>query len=359
MSLVDVKGVNYVPVILHNLIDIMSLRSVTLDADGELCGGVIEIPEDGNITKIGFRTGTVTVSDALKISLQTVDEDTGRPTGNLIHADAYGVQASVASNTTYWVSTQNPVAVTRGDIVAPVVEFNSYVAGNLQMLVVFGWHTYSLFPYIFSYTGLTWSLQARYSNFGLEYDDDIIEPVNGAFPALSVGSPSWDANDDPDRRGLRFSVPYNCRISGVYVLIDLDGDTDIELYDNDGVTLLETISLDSNVRGVTSRTILLKSFVTPIELIKNTFYRIILHPTTGTDITLGTFIVTDDGASEAMNALNGGVNFHYTTCHGSPVNEASWTQTATRRPLIGLMIDQLSPTELQDIIVEDVGIQIR
>ncbi len=344
MSLVDVKGVNLVPGFVVRAESFVQRRFFTLDANGELCGAVLEIPKTGNISKIGFRTGTVTVSDAIKISLQTVDDTTGRPTGTLIHADAYGIQASVATNTNYWISLQNDVAVIRGVTVAIVVEFNSYVAGNLVMVsgVQYIPH-YMGFPYVFSYLGAVWAFTAESPNFGLEYDDGVIEPILNVFPAVNATTMSWDTNDNPDRRGLRFSVPYNCRMSGVFANIDLDGDADIEIYDSDGINLIPdgTISLDSNIRSGTSPRPFSRNLITPIELTKDTFYRIVLHPTTGTNMILYYLDVTDDGANEAMNAIDGGVNFHYTTCNGSPSVEGDWTQTATRRPLIGLMINQL------------------
>ncbi len=347
MSLVDVKGVNLVPGFLACPFSGTYALNTTMDAAGELCGSVLEIPKTGNISKIGFRTGTVTVSDTLKISLQTVDEATGRPTGTLIHADAYGTQAGLAANTTYWVSLQNDVAVTRGDIVAPVVEFNSYVAGNLRITRSIGNSGFENFPYVFEYVGSVWTFSSSPPNFGIEYDDGVIEPINITLPAVLALTPSWDTNDNPDRRGLRFSVPYNCRLSGIFALIYLPADANIEIYDSDGTTIIPdgTISMDANLAGSAGAKPIVKILTTPIELTKDTFYRIVLHPTTGTNINLYVLDVTNDGANEAMNAIDGGVNFHYTTCHGSPSVEGNWTQTATKRPLIGIMIDQLESAD--------------
>lgn len=361
MSLVNVKGVNLIPGIMGLIFTgAPASDAIVLDANGELCGGVFEIPKTGNISKIGFRTGTVTVSDTLKISLQTVDTSNGRPTGSLFHADAWGTQAGLVSNTTYWVSLQNPVAVTRSNTpVAPVVEFNSYVAGNLQISTsVTKFSAYTLFPYTFKYIGGVWTLVRFIPNFGLKYDDNVIEPIISVFPAVGITTLSWDTNDNPDRRGLRFSVPYNCRASGIFALVDLDGDADIEIYDSDGTTIIPngTISMDANLRGTISASIISRNFITPIELTKDTSYRVAIHPTTGTNVQLYALDVTDDGAVKAMNAIDGGVNFHYTTCHGSPSVEGDWTQTLTRRPLIGLMIDRLESADypVNSDVVSDV-----
>lgn len=344
MALRDVGGVNLVPGLIARAESAPVIVQSILDAGGELCGAVIQIPKTGNISKIGFRTVAVTVSDAIKVSLQTVDETTGRPTGTLIHADAYGIQASVSTNTTYWVSLQNPVAVTKSNTpIAIVVEFNSYVSGNLRIIsAIRGFPSADIrFPYAFQFLGSAWTFLDDSPNLGLEYDDGEIKPMVLAFPAIATSTISWDTNNNPDRIGLRVSVPYNCRVSGIFALIDLDGDADIEIYDSDGITVSETISLDKDIRSSATNGVFFIYLVTPIELTKDTFYRVIVHPTTGTNIVIYYLDVTNDGAVEAMNAIDGGVNMHYTTCDGSPSAEGDWTQTATRRPLIGLMIDQL------------------
>ena len=341
MSLVDVKGANFIPGFVTRLATFPSLQRAYLDADGELCGCVFEIQRTGNISKIGIRTWNVIQPDTLKISLQTVDSTTGRPTGTLIHADAYGTQTVSAFNVCYWVSLINPVAVSKNDILAIVVEFDNFASGYVQMFYAFSGIINSSFPYCFTFLGGSWSLYDYVPNFGLKYDDNIIEYNNILLPAVASAHIGWNTNINPDRRGLRFSVPYNCRISGVIIPLDLDADADIEIYDNDGTTLLETISLNKNLRGSIKSRPLHRNLITPIELTKDTFYRVVVHPTTDANMGIETLNLTDDGASEAMNALDGGVNFHYTTCHGSPSAEGDWTQTPTNRPLIGFMIDQL------------------
>ncbi len=343
MSLVDVQGMNLVPGITATISAAVGLFRTKLDAAGELCGGVFEIPKTGNISKIGIRAWNVSQSDTLKISLQTVDTATGRPTGTLIHADAYGTQASLSAGTAYWVSLQDDIAVTRGTKVAVVVEFNSYVAGDLEIVRSITNVGNTDFPYTFTFLGSVWALTNTIPNFGLEYDDGTIESISMMLPAAATSTISWDTNDNPDRRGLRFSVPYNCRMSGIFALLDLDADADIEIYDSDGVTIIpdSTISMDANLRGGTGGKYRYRNLVTPIELTKDTFYRIIIHPTTGTNIALYALDVTDDGASEAMNAIDGGINMHGTYCNGPPTVEANWTQEPTRRYLIGIILDQL------------------
>lgn len=345
MALVDVGGVNLVPGIITRVEAAPGEKTVLLDATDELCGAIIKIPKTGNIIKIGFRTFTVAASDPLKVSLQTVDEDTGRPTGTLIHADAYGVRASIVASTTYWVSLQNPVAVTRGTDVAIVVEIDVYTDAFLRIAAaITNFPAASIrLPYMFQFIGSTWGFQDDTPNFGLEYDDGVIEPIIGVFPAVTSGSTLWNSTSNPDRIGQRFSLPYNCRVSGILLPCDLDGDADIEFYDSDGITIIPDgiVSLDKDIRSGASGGVFLVPLVTPIELTKDTFYRTAIHPTSGTNIRLYYLDVTDDGASKAMNAIDGGVNWHATSCNGVPPSESDWTQELTRRYLMGIIIDQL------------------
>ena len=356
MSLVDVQGGVYVPGTMIRFGVSTNTYGTTLDAAGEFCGAVIQIPKDGNLTKIGFRTGTVTVSDAIEVRVETVDPTTGRPTGILIHADAYGIQVSVSANTTYWVELQDPVAVTKSYVpIAVVVKFNSYVAGNLIILhgLTFQSSSVMILPYIFHYIGSTLFSNNLFAapNFGLEYDG-VIEPLAGAFPAIASGAQSWGKNDNPDRHGLALSFPYSCEVIGIFFLIDLDGGTEIEFYDSDGITIIPkgTIVLDKDIKGSTAGVMSIITLTTPIELAKNETYRVVLHPTSTTNISLAHLDVTNDGAVEAMNAIDGGVDWYYTSCNSPPTNITDWTNLLTRRPLMGFLINQLDDGQPRNLV---------
>jgi hypothetical protein len=60
---------------------VSSFVSRLIDATGEKYAAIIQIPKTGTISKIGFRTGTVTTSQTLRGGIETVDAATGAPTG--------------------------------------------------------------------------------------------------------------------------------------------------------------------------------------------------------------------------------------------------------------------------------------
>src|SRR3989337_2191615 len=105
----------------------------TLDAAGEKATTIFPIPADGNITKLGFRTATVTTGDTLKVGLYTVDAS-GDPTATAYKGMVAGTQAVLATeDNTYFNVTLGTQAtsVVKSDKVALVIEYNSYVAGNM------------------------------------------------------------------------------------------------------------------------------------------------------------------------------------------------------------------------------------
>ena len=344
MSLVDVRGYNFIPGLIARVDRHLSLAAVTLDADGELCGAMVYIPKTGNISKIGIRIGTVTTTDTLKVSIQGVDASNGRPDDIIAKS---GTLATPASNTTYWVELSSVLAVTVGQKKTIVVEFNDFVGessdGNLGIVsgIFNSSQRGAAVPYNFSYTGGSWALNYITPNFGIEYDDGTIESILGCWPAIVNSSRSWDMNDNPDRCGLRFQVPYACRLRGAFFVGDIDTNASLILYDSDGTTILETVTFDGDVRGATGSEANYVYFTSTKVLTKDTYYRLIFLPTTGTNISIITLTVTDDGANKAMNAVDGGIYFHLTICNGVPTDESDWTQTLTQRPITRLVVHEL------------------
>src|SRR3990170_6891069 len=162
----------------------------TLDATGEKAAIIFKIPADGNITKLGFRTSTVTTGDTLKVGLYTVDAS-GDPTATAYKGMVAGTQAILATeDNTYFNVTLGTQAtsVVKGDIVALVIEYNSYVAGNM-VITGFGStsSTLSGFPYGDLYT-TSWAKQNNPLFATIEYTGGVYYPTLGIYPAASGGT---------------------------------------------------------------------------------------------------------------------------------------------------------------------------
>lgn len=329
----------------YNLNLSLTITSTTLNADGEYISWIFKAPKAGNISKIGIRVTAVTAADPIVVRLETVDAATGYPSGTLIDSpanEAYGTIATPAATTTYWVSLTAAQTVTLNQLIA-VKATLTFTDGNLTIggHYIYGFGCITGFPYMVTYLDSAYAFIMATQNFGIEYDDGSIVYMENCTPAIATGTISFGSNDSPDRRGLRFKFNVPCSISGAMVSFDCDEATNIILYDSDGVTALETISLDKDVRGSTLTQWIHVPFSQSRTLTKDAYYRIVVNPTTTTDVTLPYIDVTDDGANTAISGMPGGANFHYTTINGAPEAEGGWTNTVTRIPLIQLIIDKL------------------
>src|SRR4030067_2825700 len=152
-----------------------------LDASGEKATTVFQIEESGNITNLGFRTATVTTGDTLKVGLYTLDAS-GDPTATAYKGMVAGTQvvASADDNTYFNVTLgTQATSVVKGDIVALVIEYNSYVAGSMVITGLGSTSTvFSGFPYGDLYTA-SWVKQNNTFFATIGYTGDVYYPTLG------------------------------------------------------------------------------------------------------------------------------------------------------------------------------------
>jgi hypothetical protein len=108
--------------------------SVTIDASGEKFVFVFRAPKTGNLSKATFCISSVITAEDLKVSWQDVDGTTGNPDGTV---DQYRVFAKAGITAATLIQTGiissdgtdggSKRAVTIGDWVACVIEFNSAI----------------------------------------------------------------------------------------------------------------------------------------------------------------------------------------------------------------------------------------
>ena len=317
-----------------------------LDATGEKCAIIIRVPKDGTLHKVGFRTGTVTTGDDLKVSFQDVAA-TGFPDET---ADQYRVVTIADANDDAWFTTGilssdgtdtgTKRSVTKDQEIAIVFEFNSYVAGNLYIahLESLGSSGLELYPYIATKLGAgpTWAKVNSGSSIpaiALEYSDGSYEPI-GTFPIVSVTTQSFKSDTaGADEYAMPFSALFPCRIAGMGCLIDLDGNADLILYE--GTTVRASVSADSDMRASTSTAVLEMRFTTPYSIAANTTYYASVKPTTTTAVVI-TYFTVDSAA--VMDSFDGGQSL----CMRTRLDAGAWSTDAadlTKRPFFWLIID--------------------
>lgn len=127
----------------------LSQQACLMDNTGEYTAMFVTVPESGSITHVVFRTGTVTTSQSLTVTLETVGSD-GNVSGTMYGGSTGGTVASVASNTYYEVALGTPATATAGDLVGVRIAYTSAI-GNLNINSVS--YSSSASGYMVCYTG--------------------------------------------------------------------------------------------------------------------------------------------------------------------------------------------------------------
>jgi len=296
----------------------------------EKYGYVFQVPKTGNINKVHFTIFGITTNQTLKLSLQTVDTSTGKPTGTLYGGSATQT-LTPTKNVTNTVPFSTPAAATAGDFVAFVIEWDS-TSGSLTL-------AYYLrnpsMPCYYKFTSGAWgSVNAGLPNMQCEYDDGTT-PHHGNLPVFTNSSASFHSGSATDERGIKFQIPFPARASGVWIVFSYSSGSanfDLVLYDASS-NVLTSISLNASIihnSGELTRFF----WPTKINISANTVYRLSIKPTQSSQtITMPYWSFTDS----ARRAMFPGASTVYETHR---VDLGSWTDDQTILPVMGLILDQ-------------------
>jgi hypothetical protein len=315
--------------------------NLLIDASGEKIGCVFRAPKTGTLGKVRFFTGTVTTGDTLKVSFQDVDMATGNPDET---ADQYRTIVVANSDDNAWLTTGlittdgtdtgGKRSVTRGDLLAIVIEYDSYVAGNMNVQNTTAILDYGNGAYTCLKTGGTWVKTTNTIGcFELEYDDGTLAYTDTLLPGAGSAT-TIASNTTPDEAALYFRFPVGVTVGGAYVFLDLDAATDVVLYDTDGTTALATVSLDSDVRAGLTANGTMVVFPTEIDLTANLWYFLSIKPTTTTAVGYRRMTVR---ATASMDMFDLGQNAYLATRTDAGV----WGTTTTIRPRASLLVTKI------------------
>lgn len=327
----------------------VAFNSLLLDASAEKAAFILRAPKAGNIARVGFRTGTVTTGDTLKVSLQDVSGTTGDPDGV---ADQFRTVAVADTDDNIWVRTNlitsdgtdggSLRAVTRGAIFALVIEFNSFVAGNLNIAATLG-VTAPRGPWLGgpSYADHFTAAWAKVTTgvpvVAIEYDDGSFAFMGSTLPALTPANTSFNSGTE---NGLKFKLPMACRIGGFWFYGgagNTSSDYTVNLYDSDGTTSLGAVSYDATIVASVGTGAVIGILPSSVSLLANTFYRIGILPAGANTVTLYNITLSSAHGAAILDQMSGGQNFHWTSRAGA----GAWSDDTSRRPFMGLFIDGL------------------
>ena len=305
--------------------NISGWSSMQVNASGEKAAMIVRVPATGDITAVGVYITAVVAAQALSVSLETVDAN-GDPSGSAYGGSTAGSIASPAAGW-YTVTLGAQASATVGDIVAVVVQFSGTV-GDVSVGRV-GCITAHEFPYADLYT-TSWAKSTNTPATTLIYGSTYYP--NAGFPFSGLSQWTLNTGTSPDEVALKFRLPFPARIAGAWVLGWSRGHTTI-LYSAADVVLASKAHPAGAVSDIGTARPGQFLFDAGYPLVKNTDYRLAFRPDNANNNRLQYCDVT---TAAMMAALPGGASFIAST----RADAGAWTDLTTRRPFIGLILDQ-------------------
>jgi len=324
--------------------------TTTLDADGEKAAFILQSKAALTLRKIGFYVSTWTqCTNGLTVRVEEVDPATGDPSGTIWdHEGASENYFDIAIGAVgYYEGTLTADAVIpAGTVFAIVIQFKTFATSDSLVLSVGATSGQSsAFPYTDAYATGAWTKKNQTPLVYLEDSAAAVVRLPQVWPPHSTSGSSYAVANDhsPDEYALVFRLPFGVRCSGFWASLDIDSDVTMTLFScpnqadltvQTGESTLATLTLDKDVRVGTGAGGHTWSWPTPVALTANTWYRLSSAPTSTTHIAV---YYRHVNVAAQMAAYAFGVNMY--EC--SRTDAGAWTLTTTRRPLFGLLVDQI------------------
>ena len=337
MGLVDVSQLTYPePGAFVTWPSFSGNASHQMNGSGHRIGQVFSMLETCTITKVGIRINACASAVTSRLGLYTVDSS-GNPTTTPYGGSNYGT-FTPAANTYSEVTLGTSCSAVAGDIVALVVDFDSS-AGDMFLSANNGTSYSHGLPYSVKYDGSSW---AR-SPFGQLYAGHLYTSDDGGrflatrFPAIwaAVDTIHHNSSSTPDEHANKLTLPFACRVSGLWCLISPGGGADFNAVLYDGTTVLESVSVGSLQVRASGADIKFIMFDTPVEVEGGDIVYASIVPTTTTSLTTQKANLFAAGAATTLG-------FGPNDCRATRTNSGAWTDDATTIMAIGLILDQLS-----------------
>lgn len=319
-----------------------------LNAVNDKMAFVFQCPKAGTLDKAVFEVANVAnqPDNGIRVSFQDVDPSTGHPDGvQDQYRDITGVIATgwqvPGLMTSDGTDTGTKRTVTRGQLIAVVIEFVSFVASDSIAIGWYGFGTHIGFrspPYISNAQTGTYAKDAQgMPMVGLLYSDGTYAVTpNGPHPGIPTQISYNSGTALADEYALRFKVPFKCRMRGVYHVTDADNNPDLVLYDASS-SVIDTMSFVSAIRSSGFGGHYTHLWPNgPHTLDANTVYRISLKPG-ASNVVHWSWLVPSSGW---LAAMPGGVEWYLSR----RVNAGSWTDVQTQVPWASLILDGIEFT---------------
>jgi hypothetical protein len=335
MSYVDIPGRIYWPALWgtgSRANDWSTKTEVVLDGTADRLAFVFHVPKDGTIEGLVFTAGTVTTSQSLDIRLESINPETGHPTGELIATGTSGTQATVASNSQYLVALGTTYAAQAGGKLAFVIQFTS-TAGNLAIA---SGHSNNeilaqIFPYADFNAGAGYGITGVVPNFAVKIDGAY--PHCGGLPYKIIAK----AEAIDNTVGLRIKIPVTVKVCGIWLRYSsYGGETEgsIAYLRNASDTILGSGVFCAS--GETGKRGIHLLFFDEAVVLANTVHRITIKSLSSYELGVFYEIITVQ-SNAYLEAWPGGTEWYFTS--GAP---GSWSDVTTQRiTAMGLIVSAI------------------
>jgi hypothetical protein len=300
-----------------------------MTGSGNFVAQVIQAPESFTVSHIGLTIGTATGSPTADIRIETVDASTGQPTGTLWATNTNIVTGTLSTGWAVHALTAS-ASFNRGDLFALKVAYNS--GTTLGILRVDG-----VTPVNYTTNNVPTHATTVFP-WGLGTSSTTFHRVRALWPVNASSSANVNNTTAGTRRGLRFQVPFSCRIIGLRTVMPAGstGDFSVGIWDDAGSEVSNSITAFDRSQFLTGGNGVLEClFNNPVTLSANTWYRAAIEPTSATNVAVYHVTVADQAI---RSGLPGGMLCHLTT----HTTAGGWVDSGTTTiPYIDIVIDQL------------------
>lgn len=321
-----------------------TFNSLPLNDSDNAIATVFQARSINPITHIGIRhTSTTGTSPTYIASVQGVNAS-GRPDGTIKGGGSPASKTfspsslSWGANTFNWVQLDNPYTPTRGELLALNVVYSSGTvnASNFSSFAYYWAQPLIGLPFAWDFQ-TTWTARSGRPNLVCKSASD--------FCGLPVQSSVTQSFTSSSEYGVKFTLPNwfsTCRISGVRILCGLPAAStySVYLYDGGGTSnatvLQSVVGLDGDATASANRLHEFRFTTATLATLRGgNSYRIGIVPGGAVNFTL---YGLDVASSEDFGGWPLGNNACWTTRAGG----GSWTDTATRRPICALLMDDMT-----------------
>jgi hypothetical protein len=307
-----------------------------INGSGQRWAHSFVVPRSGTCTKAGIRVNTCASAVTCRLGLYTVDSS-GNPTSTTYGGSTYAT-FTPSANTYSEVTFGTSATMTAGNECALVVEFDS-TAGDMFLSATDTAVTpHGQYPLTTKFNGSTWTPSASahvpfchiyYSDDSGTYPDIFAIPYTGIISAATYNLNTAGA----DEYGIKMTVPFACRVVGIWSSFNPSGAGAFECILYDGTTALKTATDTGKASAVTTN-VRLEYFSSGQTLTADQTVRAALRPTTTSNVQYRRVALFAADGVQSLGLPKG-------TCETKRLDQGSWSDTTTNLPGVGLIIDQL------------------